>query len=171
MTQDQAGPGTPAGAGPHPATEPGGRWAGVRVGLVMAAVLVLGLTLGAVAVGLLSGSDPPPTAAEPGGAADGGLTVGPFPRTGGEFRVNAACLGAINAAQDAFAAIDELSEAAAALDAARLDEVVRRLQPLQPQLEEDLAACEVTPLADASVGGSPPAPPTEPAPTPASPTG
>jgi hypothetical protein len=171
MTHDEAGPGGPAEARTDRSTEPGSRSAGVRVGLVMAAVFVLGLTFGAVAVGLLSGSTPPPVAATSDGAAGGGVTVGPFPRTGGEFRVNAACLGAVNAAQDAYSAIDELSEAAAALDAARLDEVVRRLQPLQPQLEEDLGACEVTPLADPSTGGSVPATPTDPAPTPTSPNG
>jgi hypothetical protein len=67
--------------------------------------------------------------------------------------VNAACLRAINAAQDIADSVDDLGAAAAALDAARLDEVVRRLQPLQQRLQESSADCEVS---GSSTGGRTP---------------
>ncbi|WP_324277669.1 hypothetical protein [Blastococcus brunescens] len=70
--------------------------------------------------------------------------------------MNGACLGAFNAAEDAYGTMDELGQAAAALDAAQLDELVRRLQPLQRQLEADLAACRVTAIDDPPAEGSTP---------------
>ena len=54
-----------------------------------------------------------------------------------------------------YRAVDDLGEAAGELDAARLDEVVRRLQPLQDRLEENVAGCEVvTRLSDGSAATS-----------------
>ncbi|TFV62615.1 hypothetical protein E4P41_06770 [Geodermatophilus sp. DF01-2] len=158
-TDDEEAPASPA--------TPGGPAAGARTGLVLAVVLVLGLTVGAVTVGLLSDAAPPPASASGDLPADGGLLPDvPLPTTTTRFEVNAPCLRAVNAAQDAYAAVDELGEAAAALDAARLDEVVRRLQPLQEQLEADLAACQVTPVDDPPGGAPPPATtPTAPTPT------
>lgn len=147
---------TPGGAAPEvPARR--GPAAGFRAGLVVAAVFILGLTLGAVAVGLLSDSAPPPTADQAAAAAeDGGLIVADLDPEAGPFQVNAACLRAFNAAQDAYATFDELGQAAAALDAAQLDEVIRRLQPLQQQLETGTAACRVTAVDDASAEESAP---------------
>jgi hypothetical protein len=112
-------------------------------GWLAAGTFVVGLVAGALLVGLL-GQDPPvaPTVQEtqptvpvspPTGTADG------TPGT----RVNAACLRAINAAQDIAAAVGDRGAAAAALDAAALDEEIRRLQPLQQRLREDSADCEV----------------------------
>ena len=132
-----------------------GAAAGFRVGLVIAAVFFLGLTLGAVGVGLLSDSAPLPAAdqaaADP---QDSGLFGAELDPEDGPFLVNGACLGAFNAARDVYATTDELGQAAAQLDAAQLDEAVRRLQPLRQRLEDDLAACEVTD-ADASSGEDP----------------
>lgn len=151
--------------------------AGFRTGLVVAVVFILGLALGAVAVGLLSDSAPPPTAEQvDDGQADGGLIVGDLDPDAGPFQVNAPCLGAFNAAQDAYGTMDELGQAAGALDAAQLDEVVRRLQPLQRQLEADLDACRVTAVddpaaVDPGLGATQaPAPTPAPPPVPSSPT-
>ena len=127
---------------------------------------VLGLAAGVLLAGLL-GQDPPvPTTAQGTGEA---TPTAPDEPTGG-LEVDPACLRALNAAQDIAGTVDDLGAAAAALDAAQLDEVVRRLQPLQERLEVNTAACEAT----ASVPTeSAPATPTAPGSTtaPASPTG
>ncbi len=161
MAEPRTGPADDA-----PPAAPRSRAAGFRTGLVLAVVFALGLVAGAVTVGLLGGTAAPATvpAEEP---VEGGLLPDvAVPTAGTQFRVTPPCLRAVNAAQDASAAVEDLGEAAAALDAARLDEVVRRLQPLQAQLEADLAACQVTPVDDPA--GETPAPPTTP---PATPTG
>jgi hypothetical protein len=130
---------------------------------------VLGLAAGVLLAGLL-GQDPPvPTTAQGAPAAGAAAPTNSDEPTGG-LEVDPACLLALNAAQDVAGTVDDLGAAAAALDAAQLDEVVRRLQPLQERLEVNTAACD----AIASVPtGSAPATPTAPgSPTaPASPTG
>ncbi|MGY1707905.1 hypothetical protein ACI8AC_00145 [Geodermatophilus sp. SYSU D00758] len=127
-----------------------------RSGLLVAVALVVGLVAGALAGSLLqeppSPSVPPSSSAGSGGVPGGDLPPG---GPGARFQVNDACLGALNAAQDAYLAVDELGRAAMDLDAARLDEVVRRLQPVQTQLEADLEACQVT---TAVSGGRQPSP-------------
>ncbi|SFF47810.1 hypothetical protein [Blastococcus tunisiensis] len=131
--------------------------AGFRTGLVVAVVFVLGLALGAVAVGLLGDTTPPAVSDQAGeGPSDGGLVIGDLDPDDGPFQVNGACLGAVNALQDGYATMDELGRAATALDAAQLDEVVRRLQPLQRQLEADVAACRVREIDDPPGGTSAP---------------
>jgi hypothetical protein len=129
-----------------------------------AGTFVVGLVTGALLVGLL-GQDPPvaptvqqarPTDAEPGSSPTG------LPDGTDGTRVNTACLRAINAAQDIAAVVDDLGAAAAALDAARLDEVIRQLQPLQERLQENSADCEVTgPPTGAQEPASPSASPTD----------
>ncbi|WP_116451856.1 hypothetical protein [Blastococcus litoris] len=182
----QAGPGTagqsdqPAGSGAADASTgsrapeapaPRGPAAGFRTGLVVAVVFLLGLTLGAVTVGLLSDSAPLPAAGQPGAdAGDGPLIDVDLDQDPGPFQVNAPCLRAFNAAQDAYVAMDDLGQAAAALDAAQLDEVVRRLQPLQQQLETGLAACRVTAVDDPSDEESSPGGTSSPRPTAATPS-
>ncbi|MGY1723195.1 hypothetical protein [Blastococcus sp. SYSU DS0533] len=118
------------------------RWWG-RAGAFLA-----GLFLGAVLVGLLSEgtvvvANPvpldqdvdPPGAVAGGGATEGGAT--------GQVTVDDDCLRAVNAAQDVAQLVDEMGEAIAVLNAARMDEVVRRLQPLQRRLQASVEACEV----------------------------
>jgi hypothetical protein len=76
-------------------------------------------------------------------------------------QVNQACLRSINAAQDVYQQLDALAQAAQNLDAARLDEVIRNLQPLEQRLRDSLPACQVTTrLPDGSVisGGAGDAP-------------
>ena len=71
--------------------------------------------------------------------------------------VNDACLRALNAAQDIYAAVDDLGEAASQLNAARLDEVIRQLQPLQERLRGNIQDCHVvTRLPDGSTVDSDP---------------
>jgi len=146
--------GTPAGD--HPGRR-ALRWA------VAAGTFVIGLIVGGVLVGLLSGggSDVPIATGTPAPASGGpGFSGAPIPTTAGataEIVVNDACLDALNAAEDVSGTVDDLSQAAADVNLAQLDEVIRRLQPLAPRLQEGLQACHVvTRLPDGStVSGTP----------------
>ena len=83
-----------------------------------------------------------------------------------EARVNAACLRVINDAQDVYRIISGVGEAADDVDLQRLDDIVRRLQPLEARLERDLLACRVDTSIDSRTGASPAAPvPTLPQPS------
>lgn len=129
------------------------RWWG-RAGAFLA-----GLLVGAVLVGLLSEGSvvvaaPAPRGVDvlPSGAPDeGGAT--------GQVTLDVDCLRAVNAAQDVVRLVDDLGEALTVLNAARLDEVVRRLQPLQRRLQSSVDACEVR---AGTAGGSPSAVPSTP---------
>lgn len=122
---------------------------------------VVGLFVGGIVVGLASGGSSDDLA---GPAATTAPAAGsPIPSAGatGQVAVNASCLRAVNDAQDTYTAVNDLADAASTLNAARLDEIVRRLQPLQRRLEQDLRDCQVTTrLPDGSVSSGP-------APTPA----
>lgn len=143
-----------------------------------AGTFVVGLVAGVLLLGLL-GQDPPPAVPTPGAAtASGSGAPPPAPdEETGRVEVNAACLRAINAAQDIAVAVEELGAAAAALDAAQLDAAIRRIQPLQARLQENTAACRSTGPELAEETAPPPAegtapPPDEgtvPSPTPAAP--
>jgi hypothetical protein len=107
---------------------------------------VAGFVFGVIAVGLLSAGTPefgtrggpgggtaPPTAPTPGG---------PVPVVA-EARVNAACLAVINEAQDMYNVLTGLGQAVTDVDLQQLDDIVRRLQPIEARLGEDLQRCEV----------------------------
>ncbi|NEK87546.1 hypothetical protein GCU60_17535 [Blastococcus saxobsidens] len=128
-------------------------------------VFLLGLVIGAVTIALLAGRTPVPPSAAPGAAgtsAPGGpaaATPGSPAGVTGELAVNAACLRAINAAQDTVEVVDDIGEAIAEINAARLDEVVRRLQPLQERLQVNIEDCQVVgQLPTRSPGEGPAAP-------------
>jgi hypothetical protein len=131
-----------------------------------AGTFVLGLAAGVLLVGLL-GQDPPPptTAGGPATSEPAGRATSPAEPTG-RVEVNAACLRALNAAQDIAGTVDDLGAAAAVLDAAQLDEVIRRLQPLQARLEENTAACEATGTVATAPPTAPPAVPPSPSASP-----
>lgn len=142
------------------ARPPGRGW----TGWLSAGCFVLGLVTGVLLLGLLGQDAPAGTTAEAPGTAS--RPVDPSSAPGaptGRVEVNAACLRALNAAQDIAASVEDLGTAAAALDAAQLDEVVRRLQPLQARLQDSTAACEVTGSSPAEGAG--PAGSATPAPT------
>jgi hypothetical protein len=130
---------------------------------------VAGVVVGGVVVGLVSGGTTPAPGAAPGtspaASATPGGSAGPTgsPPTGNtaQIMVNDACLRAINAAQDVYRNIEDLAQAAAQLDAARLDAVIQRLEPLQTRLQDAVAACHVTsrlPNGSGSTGTSPASP-------------
>jgi hypothetical protein len=116
---------------------------------------VVGLVFGIIAVGLLR-LGTPEFGAETGA---GGSTLTPTlaPTPGGtvpvvaEARVNAACLAVINEAQDIFGILTGLDEAVTDVDLQALDDIVRRLQPVEARLGQDLQRCEV----DTSIANNP----------------
>jgi hypothetical protein len=117
--------------------------------------LVAGFVLGVLAVGLLN-LTAPDFAAGTGPAGGNALpTVAPNP--GGsipvvaEARVNAACLAVINEAQDMYVVLTGLGQAVTDVDLQQLDDTVRRLQPIDSRLGEDLQKCEV----DTGLGADP----------------
>ena len=130
------------------------RWTRAAGWWLAAGTFVLGVVAGGLLVGLASSGSSAgtgPAAENPSVAA-----VPPGTPAAGQYTVNAACIRAVNEAQDTYGAINDLADAAAALSAARLDEIVRRLQPLQRRLEQDLRACRIaTRLPDGSVSSGP----------------
>ena len=122
---------------------------------------VVGLFAGALLVGVLAGG----AAIPPGADAAGGPTAestgaqrsdsGAPAGATGEVAVNAACLRAVNAAQDVFDVVKDLGEALSSFNAGRLDEIVRELQPLQERLRSNLEACDVaTTITGGDAGGA-----------------
>ncbi|MGY1984744.1 hypothetical protein ACI792_00790 [Blastococcus sp. SYSU DS0669] len=104
-----------------------------------------GLVVGVVIAGLLSQGSvlvaaPVPTNPD---AALPGADLGEESGATGQLTVDDDCLQAVNAAEDIAQLVDELGEAIAEFNAARLDEIVRRLQPLQRQLQNSIDTCEV----------------------------
>lgn len=163
MADAETRPPTPEGRSRHAA-----RW------WLAAATFVVGAVVGAILVGLVSEDAvtvPGDTAiAQPTSAQRSGTTSAQPSSTaaGGTAAVvvNDACLRALNAAQDIYAAVNDLGEAASQLNAARLDEAIRRLQPLQTRLRANISDCEVvTQLPDGSATTSTPSLPTGAAPT------
>ncbi|RCK68618.1 hypothetical protein DT076_15445 [Desertihabitans brevis] len=135
------------------------------LGLVL---FVAGVVVGVLAVGLLNTTTP-----DFGGTAGSGATPeepAPAP-TGGvpvvaRAEVNAACLRVINEAQDVYNVLQGVDEAVVDVDLQQLDDMVRRLQPIQPRLARDLGDCRVdseavlptpsaAPSAPPSSGGTP----------------
>jgi hypothetical protein len=109
---------------------------------------VVGFVFGVIAVGLLSLGTPEfGTQAGPGAGPAPPTTLAPSP--GGtvpvvaEARVNAACLAVINEAQDMYLVLTGLDEAITDVDLQALDDIVRRLQPIEARLGRDLRSCEV----------------------------
>ncbi len=146
-----------------------------------AVAFVAGLAVGAVIVGLLSEGSPAgqnTAAQESTGAVTTSVTSSAPVSSGGasgQVTVNQACLDAVTGATAAYGAINDIAQAARDLNAGRLDEIVRSLQPLQAQLTDNVDACNITatlpsdmPGMEAATAGSSSA---EPSPSSAPPTG
>ena len=162
---------TPQTPDPFPDAPPRRSWKDrllpVRSGVLAGAVFVVGLLVGALAVGLLP-DEPVVVVTEDSPEADA-LNTAPAPSedASARFLVSGACLGAVNAAQDTLILLDDVGEAAAELDAARLDEIVRGLMPLQNRLQNGLAECQLATEFDPGATPEPsPRSPASPEPTP-----
>lgn len=125
---------------------------------------VAGAVLGVLITGLLIGTTPDfgstATGTEAPVPADRPDPTGSIPVTA-EARVNAACLRVINEAQDVYRILTGADEAVRDVDFQRLDDIVRRLQPVEARLERDLQECRV----DTSVREGTTAQPASPIPT------
>lgn len=123
-----------------------------------AATLAVGIVVGVLAVGLLNVTTPD---FEVGNAQTGSNpTSRPSFQIAAEARVNAACLRVINEAQDVYQVLGDVGDAATEVDLRRLDDLVQRLQPVEPRLEADLANCSVdTSVTDPAPGSPPPGTP------------
>ena len=114
---------------------------------------VVGFVVGVVAVGLLSftipefGAGPGPGGATPTSAAP---TSGGSVPVVAEARVNAACLAIINDAQDTYVVLTGVDQAVSDVDLQSLDDIVRRLQPIEARLGRNLQECRVA--TDVSTG-------------------
>ncbi len=140
MTQP---PAKPAQRVPDPSRRATRWWIG-------AAVFVGGVIVGVVLTGLLIEPAPREVASTPGEpgttatVSESPATTGTDADTAIQIVVNNECLRAVNEAQDAYTAIDQLAVAVRELDLTALDIVIRQLQPLQQALRDDIAACHVT---------------------------
>ncbi len=134
--------------------------------LLAAGTLALGLFFGYI-VGRggrtvqETGSGPAvyPTQASPPASPGSAVATVPDQPVAAGASVNAACLRVINEAQSVHAILSGLDEAARRNDFRELDNIVRRLQPIQPLLQRDLAECSIdTTVADGREVSPPPTP-------------
>lgn len=105
---------------------------------------VVGVGVGVLAVGLLDSSRPDLQSASESAspAAPPPTGVQSMPVTA-SAQVNAACLRVINEAQDVSIVLSEIGDAATPVDLQQLDDMIRRLQSIQPRLKRDLSDCRV----------------------------
>ncbi len=136
---------------------------------VAAITFVGGVVVGILAVGLLSAGTPAFGSGAPGGGEAPTSSLAPGP--GGvpvvaQAQVNAACLSVINEAQDTYTVLTDVGEAAAEVDLQQLDDIVRRLQPIEARLSQDLPNCQVDTSVQAGPTSSTAQQPTTPQPSP-----
>jgi hypothetical protein len=157
---DEAGPGS-ARASRRP------RW------WLALALFVAGVVAGVLTVGLLDATTPEFGAAVGDPAPVPGDEPAPLPTgvpVAARAEVNAACLRVINQAQDVYNVLQGVDQAVVDVNLQQLDDMVRRLQPIQPRLAQDLQDCRVD--TEAVVTSPSPAPsPSTPATPEPSPTG
>jgi hypothetical protein len=135
-------------------------------GLTFVAGLIIGVIVAAVLIGSTPEFGVDPTGSSSTDPSEDQQRVdGTVPVTA-QARVNAACLRVINEAQDVYRILSEVDEAARDVDFQQLDDIVRRLQPVQARLERDLQECRV----DTSVNTAPTKSPDSPVPTVPQPT-
>lgn len=155
-------PATPPAPGDPPPDQVAHRsrwWLGVLL-------FVSGLVAGVLTVGLLNSTTPDFATAGTGpGATAAPTEPAPTPSGGvpvvARAEVNAACLRVINEAQDVYSILQNLDQAVDDVNLQQLDDMVRRLQPIQPRLARDLQDCRVDAgaVADPSGGATPTAAP------------
>ena len=121
---------------------------------LLVAIFVAGLVIGVLLVGLLSAGTPDFVVANREAAASASPSPSASVEVAAQARVNAACLRVINDAQDVYSALAGLGEAVDDVDFGAVDDIVRRLQPVEPRLARDLQDCEVI-VEEAGTAGTP----------------
>jgi len=104
---------------------------------------VAGIAVGVLIVGLLDTSTPDFSAVRSAPPATPSPTGSQALPVEGSARVNAACLRVISEARDVTTILGEVGPAITAVNLQQLDDIVRRLQSIQPRLENDLGDCQV----------------------------
>ena len=141
----------------RPATPPPrrGRFSRAARWWLAAGTFVIGIVAGAIIAGLLSegssvavAGSPAASAASSSAAASSSSAAASSSAEAassqtGQVIVSDECLRAINAAQDAYAAVNQIAGAIKDLDLSALDGIIRELQPLQSRLQGDIKACQV----------------------------
>ena len=130
-------PPDPPAAGTGPPTPP----ENVRRWLTAAAVFAAGALAGGLVTGLtgLAGSQPAPGSTAPPPAASR-----PQASTqAGQVTANLACVKAINEATSVQNALRNFGLAAQRLNASKIDQIVRQLEPIQTRLNADSRACQI----------------------------
>ncbi len=155
-----------------PPQDPGGHRSRWWLGVLL---FVAGLVAGVITVGLLNATTPDFASGTGPGASAAPSDPAPTPSDGvpvvARAEVNAACLRVINEAQDVYSILQGVDQAVEDVNLQQLDDMVRRLQPIQPRLARDLQDCRVdTEAVAGSPGGASPSatPPTaspQPSPT------
>ena len=137
---------------PTPAAEVGPAPRRRRPWWMLVAIFVGGLVVGVLLVGVLSAGTPDFVLANREAAASADPSPSASVEVAAQARVNAACLRVINDAQDVYSALAGLGEAVDEVDFGAMDDIVRRLQPVEPRLARDLQDCEVI-VEEAGTGG------------------
>ncbi len=121
----------------------GSRW------WVAVLTFAVGIGVGVLLVGLLGsgtpslGSQAPPSPSSgPGASASPSVVTS---STGGAgVSANAACIEALRDARNVYDVVNGIGTAISPPDFSQLDSIVRKLQPLQPQLQNHLRDCNIT---------------------------
>lgn len=138
----------PAAPDQRPQT-PGSRHLGAHYRRILALLLalVVGVVLGARIVAIYSGSDDVAVPAPPArGSSDSSTgppttTSGSSVSGGADIQLSAACVRAVNDAQNVYTALGGLDAAIQKLDLTKVDGIVRQLQVVQRRLKVDVPAC------------------------------
>lgn len=138
----------PAASGHHPPSPHSRRVvAHYRGFLALLLALILGVVLGGAIVAIYSGSDqvtvpaPRPSGSPGSSTAQPATTPASSTSGGANVQLSAACVRAVNDAQNAYTALGGLDTAIQKVDLTKVDNIVRQVQVVQRRLKVDVPAC------------------------------
>lgn len=130
--------------------------------LALLLALVVGVVLGGGIVAIYSGSDEvavpvPPTSGSPGSSTAPPSTMSGSSSSGGaDVQLSAACVRAVNDAQNVYTALGGLDAAVQKLDLTKVDSIIRQVQVVQRRLKVDVPACHAGIQLPSGSGSTPP---------------